>query len=199
MQQVPSASLPTCSTTGAKSMTMKLLVNGVAVAAVLAFSTPIWAQAPSPSGGNSMGMPGPNPGGGGLTPYTTGRPQPRAMPAAPPSAPPAAMAPSAGAPPMAESTSAMPPRHRYAHHKAAHHRGGKGPQLTGSSAEQLNQEELTRLQASATPAPAPMPPGPMPSPQTRYAPSPGGNAMGMPGPNMGGPGLTPYSGGTPPR
>ena len=187
-------------TIGVEIMSVKDLVTGVAVIAVLAFSTPVWAQAPSPSGGNSMGMPGPNPGGGGLTPYTTGRPQPRAMPTPAPSAPPAAMAPSAGAPTMAESTSAMPPRHRYAHHKtAAHHRGGKDPQLTGSTAEQLNQEEVARLQASATPAPAPMPPGPIASPQTRYAPSPGGNAMGMPGPNTGGPGLTPYSGGTPPR
>ena len=180
-------------------MTVKHLVTGVAVTAVLAFSTPIWAQPASPSGGNAMGMPGPNPGGGGLTPYTTGQPRPRAMPVPPPSAPPAAMAPSTAAPSAAESTSATPPSHRHAHHKMAAHHRGTGPRLTGSNAEQLNQEELARLQASAMPAPAPMPPGPMPSPQTRYAPSAGGNAMGMPGPNTGGPGLTPYSGGTPPR
>jgi len=48
---------------------------------------------------------------------------------------------------MPESTSATPPSHRHAHHArtAAHH--GKAPQLTGSTANQLNQEELARLQA----------------------------------------------------
>jgi len=54
---------------------MKHLLTGVAVVAALAFSAPTWAQ-PSPSGGNPMGMPGPNPGGPGLTPYTTGQPPP---------------------------------------------------------------------------------------------------------------------------
>ena len=184
-------------------MTMKLLVNGVAVAAVLAFSAPVWAQPASPSGGNAVGMPGPNPGGPGLTPYTTGRPQPRAMPTPPPSAPPAAMAPSTAAPSAAESTSATPPSHRHAHHKMAAHHRGTGPRLTGRNAEQLNQEELARLQAASATAPSPMPPpppAPMSGQQMRYAPSAsGGKAMGMPGPNAGGPGLTPYTGGAPPR
>jgi len=103
---------------------MRYVWTGVAVIAALAFAAPVWAQPASPSGGNPMGMPGPNPGGPGLTPYSTG---------APPSA--------------AEATSAMPPSHRHAHHArtAAHH--GKAPQLTGSTANQLNQEELARLQA----------------------------------------------------
>jgi hypothetical protein len=103
---------------------MRYVWTSVAVIAALAFAAPVWAQPASPSGGNPMGMPGPNPGGPGLTPYTTG---------APPSA--------------AEATSAMPPSHRHAHHArtAAHH--GKAPQLTGSTANQLNQEELARLQA----------------------------------------------------
>ena len=48
-------------------MKKRHLLNGVAVIAALAFSAPVWAQAASPSGGNAMGMPGPNPGGGGLT------------------------------------------------------------------------------------------------------------------------------------
>ena len=50
---------------------MKHLLTGVAVVAALAFAAPVWAQPVSP-GGNAMGMPGPNPGGAGLTPYTTG-------------------------------------------------------------------------------------------------------------------------------
>lgn len=185
-------------------MNMKHLATSVAVAAALAFSPPVGAQPANPSGGNAMGMPGPNPGGGGLTPYTTG-PAPRPM--APPRATtaPAAMAPPAGPPPAAESTSATPPSHRHAHRKiSAHNRRGKGPQLTGSNAEQLNQEELARLQPASATAPGPMPPpaaAPMPGPQPRYAPSPsGGNAMGLPGPNPGGGGgLTPYTVGTPPR
>ena len=41
---------------------MRHLLTGVAVCTALAFSAPVWAQATSP-GGNSMGMPGPNPGG----------------------------------------------------------------------------------------------------------------------------------------
>src|SRR5580704_11857597 len=59
--------------------TMKHLLTGVAVVAALAFSAPVWAQPASPSGGNAVGVPGPNPGGPGLTPYSTG--------AAPPPAP----------------------------------------------------------------------------------------------------------------
>jgi hypothetical protein len=134
---------------------MKHLLTGVAVVAALAFAAPVWAQ--NPSGGNAQGLPGPNPGGPGLTPYSSG-PQPRAMPAAPP----AAMAPSGGMP-MSESTSAMPPSHRHARHvsheKMAHHRGKT--ELSGSTANQLNQEELARLQAGNTGMPpAPPPPGP---------------------------------------
>ena len=41
------------------------LLTGVAVVAALAFSAPVWAQQANPSGGNSMGTPGPNPGGTG--------------------------------------------------------------------------------------------------------------------------------------
>jgi hypothetical protein len=161
-------------------MNIKHLVNGVAVIAALAFSAPVWAQPASPSGGNSMGMPGPNPGGGGLTPYSTGAPPPPATTAPPPA-----------------YTSATPPKHHYAHHVthgAAYHH--KMAPLTGDTADQLNQQELARLQTgSSMPPPAPM--GAMPPPARPY--SSGGNSMGMPGPNMGGPGLTPYSGGAPQR
>jgi hypothetical protein len=158
-------------------MKTKYLLSGVAVIAALALSVPVWAQPASPSGGNAMGMPGPNPGGGGLTPYTTG-------------APPAASPPA--------STSAMPPKpHHAGHvtHAAAHH---KMAPLTGSTANQLNQEELARLQTGSS---MPPPAAPMPSSQMRpqtQPPTQGGNSMGMPGPNMGGPGLTPYSS-APPR
>ena len=152
---------------------MKHLLTSVAVVAALAMSAPVGAQPANPSGGNPMGLPGPNPGGPGLTPYSTG-----AAPARPAAPPPAAAAPSSSAPSsmsspsMSDTSSATPPTRRHArkssHGKmAGHHvtRHGRGPQLTGSTANQLNQEELQRLQAgnfsnpSAPPAPgmAPMP------------------------------------------
>ena len=160
---------------------MKHLLTGVAVVAALAFSAPAWAQPTSPSGGNSMGMPGPNPGGPGLTPYSSG---PRTTAAPPPSAPPPAMAPSAMPPSsMSESSSAMPPKHhrasRHASHgkMAGHH--GKGPQLTGGTANQLNQEELQRLQAGnfSTPAAPPAPNMPPPR-QPGLAPQGGSSGAG---------------------
>jgi len=142
--------------------TMKHLLTGVAVVAALAFSAPVWAQQANPSGGNSMGMPGPNMGGPGLTPYSSG---PRTTAAPPPSAPPPTMAPSAMPPSsMSDTSSGMPPKHHRAsrlasHGKMAGHQGGKGPQLTDSTANQLNQEELQRLQAGNFSNP-PAPPGP---------------------------------------
>jgi hypothetical protein len=48
---------------------------------------------------------------------------------------------------MAESTSAMPPKHHAHHGKMAGHHRGKAPQLTADTANQLNQEELARLQS----------------------------------------------------
>jgi len=196
-------------------MKTRHLLSGVAVIAALAFSARVGAQVINPGnanpGGNAMGMPGPNPGGPALTPYSTG-----AAPQAP--APSASgvhgRMPAGGKktstrggyiPPSSASdtTSATPPMHhhtRHVTHAAAHH---KMAPLTGSTANQLNQQELARLQSgSSTPPPAPMgsmPPGAaMPSPPTQ-PPIQGGNSMGMPGPNTGGPGLTPYSAGAPPR
>ncbi len=161
------------------------LLTGVAVVAALAFSAPVWAQT-NPSGGNSMGTPGPNPGGPGLTPYSTpggAGPNPGGSALsgprlAPRTAPPAAMAPSETPPSsMSESSSAMPPSHRHArahyhhkkmaayHHEMARYHRGKANE-TGGSANQLNQEELPRLQsgnmsmpAASAPAPGMMPPG----------------------------------------
>ena len=155
-------------------MKTKHLLGGVAVIAALALSAPAWAQPANPSGGNSMGMPGPNMGGPGLTPYSGG-------------APPAASPPA--------STSTMPPMHHHAHahHVASTHEmlHAHGPKSGTDTTAQLNQAELARLQAGAPPmAPQMAPPPP---------PMQGGNSMGMPGPNTGGPGLTPYSAGAPPR
>src|SRR5215470_17779257 len=140
---------------------MKHLLTGVAMVAALAFSAPVWAQPASPSGGNPMGVPGPNPGGPGLTPYSSG---PRTTAAAPASAPPPS------APAMSDTSSAMPPSHRHARHashgKPSHH-PSRFPNLQGNVANQLNQAELARLQSgNMSMPPAPPPPGMAPPPST---------------------------------
>ena len=161
-------------------MNLKHLLTGLAIAAALALAAPVWAQTAGGDtyGGNSMGLPGPNPGGPDVpSPYDAPggayyQVPPRPIPA---------------------STPAMPPAHhavrhagtRHAHHKATAQR----PAFTGGTTAQLNREELARLQSGSPPAPyaamsAALPPQPNPS---------GGNSMGMPGPNPGGPGLTPYT------
>jgi hypothetical protein len=156
---------------------MKRLLNGIAVAAALVVAAPVWAQN-NPSGGNGMGMPGPNPGGGGgLTPYSGG-----GAPAPAPAAP--------------EANSAMPPAHhavRHARAMHAHHKYmARKAALTGDTTAQLNREELARIQSgNLGNPPAPGGSAPMGAPEN---PS-GGNPMGTAGPNPGGPGLTPYSGG----
>ena len=123
-------------------MKTKHLLGGVAVIAALALSAPAWAQPANPSGGNSMGMPGPNMGGPGLTPYSGG-------------APPAASPPA--------STSAMPPMHHHAHahHVASTHQmlHAHGPKSGTDTTAQLNQAELARLQ-SGNFTPPRVPPGP---------------------------------------
>jgi hypothetical protein len=115
---------------------MKHLLTGVAVIAALAFSAPVGAQPASPSGGNAMGVPGPNPGGPGLTPYSSG-------PARPTAAPP---------PSMSATASATAPKHHHAHAgshgKMASHHPSRFPNLQGDSvANQLNQTKLARLQS----------------------------------------------------
>ena len=151
-------------------MKTKYFLTGVAVIAALALSAPVWAQSANPSGGNAMGLPGPNPGGPGLTPYSGGAPRPMAAP----------------------PTSATPPvhRHAHAHHVVSTHQmlHAHGPKSGMDTTAQLNQAELVRLQQGAPPMPPQMVPPPT---------MPGGNSMGMPGPNAGGPGLTPYSTGVP--
>jgi len=105
------------------------------VVAALAFSAPAWAQSANPSGGNAMGTPGPNPGGPGLTPYSSGQAA------------------------MSNTSSAMPPSHHHAHHHTAHgkvasHHPSRFPNLQGNVANQLNQAELARLQGGNMSMPA---------------------------------------------
>jgi hypothetical protein len=124
-------------------MKTKHLLSGVAVIAALALSAPAWAQPASPSGGNAVGLPGPNPGGPGLTPYSGGAPRPMAAPLT--SAPP---------PSMSETTSATPPvqhRHARAHHVVSTHQmlHAHGPKSGTDTTAQLNQAELARLQAGS--------------------------------------------------
>ena len=89
-----------------------------------------------------------------------------------------------------DTTSATPPAHRHARaHHATHGRMAHGPKSPTDTTTQLNQAELTRLQQGAPPSAPQMAPPPPPRG--------GGNSMGMPGPNTGGPGLTPYSGAAP--
>jgi hypothetical protein len=110
---------------------MKFIVYAV-IAAVLAVTVPAWAQGGSPHP---------------ATPTQMSPPAPLMTPSTPP---PPAMAPSmpeTSAPPM--------------HHDARAHRGMRhGPTSPTSTADQLNQQELARLQAGG----APMPPGAMSPP-----------------------------------
>jgi hypothetical protein len=135
---------------------MKHLLTGVAVIVALAFSAPIGAQPANPSGGNALGLPGPNPGGPGLTPYSSTPARPTAAP--PPSAPASAAA--MPPPSMSDNDSVRPPKHHHArassHGKMASHHPGRFPDLQGNSvANQLNQAELERLQSGDfTPPPA---------------------------------------------
>jgi len=97
-----------------------------------------------------------------------------------------------GAAPAPAENSAMPPMHHAVRHAKAMHGFHKGmahkAALSGDTTAQLNREELARLQSGAPPSPPMAAPPPMSNPS-------GGNSMGMPGPNAGGPGLSPYSSG----
>jgi hypothetical protein len=75
--------------------------------------------------------------------------------------------PAAATPPASPGmSSAMPPAHRPARHGKMATKGGGRTQLSGSTADQLNREELARLQAgnfanpSAPPPPSVAPPTP---------------------------------------
>jgi hypothetical protein len=114
---------------------MKHLLTGVAMAAALAIAAPAWAQAPMTPGGN-------NPTSGSAGPFAP-KPAPAAAPAQP------AMAQPAMAKPMGKR-----PMHR--HMAMRHHHGmmRSGDSMT----EQLNAQELQRIQGGgmAPPPPAPM-------------------------------------------
>jgi hypothetical protein len=177
---------------------MKRLLTGVAVVAALAFSAQAGAQ--------------PIPGQAGFGPKASGGT------AVPPPTPPAAMAPSAeGAPtpasppdstaptrafgtatrgrhhmeaaggmPISTRSSATQPN-RQAHHKMTARHNGKGQ--TGSTADQLNQQELARLQAASMPGAPPTPGVVSPPPQPGRAPgtTPGEPRYpGYPGPKSSG-------------
>jgi hypothetical protein len=107
---------------------MKHLLNGVAIAALLAITAPAWAQTPPP-------------------------PAPMAPPA--PSAP---SAPAAPAAPMAAKPAPMPMakpvvHHRWHHHWGWHHdwRWAEGDRMT----EELNRAELARIEGHLPPGPGP--------------------------------------------
>jgi len=123
---------------------MKHIISVAAGAAALIIAAPVWAQ--NPSGGNSMGTPGPNPGGPGLTPYSGGGAPPAPMPM-----PPAA----AEAPPPASA--AM--HHARAMHHFHHHMAQKAA-LSGNTTAQLNRQELARIQTGNTGGAPPSPPMP---------------------------------------
>ena len=151
---------------------MKYLLSGVAIVAALAVVAPASAQrtgpgATAPSGTgpavNPPGGPGPS---SPLSNLPTGSP---GIPGTPQSAYPSSPVgvspvPVPGAAPP-ETTSAMPPAHRHARASAHHGMKAHPPEaMSGSTAAQLNQEELNRLQAGnfanppAPPAPGGMPP-----------------------------------------
>lgn len=141
---------------------MKQLLTSAAVGVALAFSVPVWAQQTSP-GANAMGMPGPNPGGSGLTPHTTGSGQ------APPSyrAPAAVMTPAATPPPSRYEPSAPPSS---SNRQQAHTYSKRTAKSADNFANQLNRQELNRLRATNSPRfpppgyAAPPPPQPYPYP-----------------------------------
>jgi len=117
---------------------MKHLLNGVAIAATLAIAASAWAQAPmTPDAGKKAS--------GGA-----GRDVGRVAPAAP-----AAAAPAAAAAPMHAQR-----HHRTAMHHMAHHGHMMHMGAGDAATDQLNREELARLQGGGAPmAPPPAPEG----------------------------------------
>jgi hypothetical protein len=148
---------------------MKYLLSGVAIVAALAFAAPVWAQRTGPG----VGAPGPNqpvPGGPGPSSSQSNLPprygtQYPATDLPHPTAAPGTMA------PAPEATSATPPAHRHARASTHHHGMAAHPpsQMAGGNANQLNQQELARLQGGnfgnppASALPDANPPGSQPS------------------------------------
>lgn len=157
---------------------MKNLLSGVAIVAVLAIAAavPASAQRTGPGPGATTGTgPGVTPPGGlGPSSPLSNLPGPGAPGYAPPPGyqgqpgqPPAAGQPPSYAPGEGPTSSAYPPTHRHArpHHGyvAAHHTT-KGRPVSGNanmSANQMNADELARLQGAnySNPPPAALPYG----------------------------------------
>src|SRR5215831_14039058 len=149
---------------------MKHLLSGVAIVAALAMAAPASAQRTGPG----AGAPGPNqpvPGGPGpSSPLSNLPPSPSRdlpYPAPPPGA---AMPPGS----MGATSSAVPPARRPARHAGSHYVGkAKHPpsEMSGTTAAQLNQEELARLQSgNFSMPPAPPPPAGMSTTDTTRGP-----------------------------
>ena len=148
---------------------MKYLLSSVAIVAALAITAPVSAQrsGPGPGAGTGTGPGVTPPGGLGPSSPLSNLPGPGAPGYAPPVAahPPAPAGMAPGMAPGPEAPSAMPPSHRHARphhgHVAAHHTT-KGIPVSGNpnwSANQMNADELARLQAGnlGNPAPSDLP------------------------------------------
>lgn len=152
---------------------MKYLLSSVAIVAALAMTAPVSAQRTGPGAGAATGTgPGVNPPGGpgpssplgNLPAGSPGLPGTPASRYGPFGGQPAAPAAAPGMAPGSEATSAMPPSHRHARHHghvAAHHTT-KGIPVSGNpnmSANQMNADELARLQGGnlGNPAPSDLP------------------------------------------
>jgi hypothetical protein len=143
---------------------MKHLLTGVAIVAALAFAAPVWAQRSGPGAAAGTGT-GPDvipPGGPG--PSSPLSNLPAGSPGIPGRAYPSGQSPPGMAPGPGETTSAEPPAHRHARASTHHHGLAAHPpsQMAGGNADQLNQEELARLQGGNFSNP-PAPPAPEPS------------------------------------
>jgi hypothetical protein len=156
---------------------MKYLLSTVAIVAALAITAPVSAQrsGPGPGAGTGTGPDVNPPGGPGPSsplsnlpagsPGIPGTPQSRYL-GAPPPPPGAAPGMAPGMAPGAQATSATPPSHRHGRHAAhghvAAHHTTKGIPVSGNpnmSANQMNADELARLQGGnmGNPAPSDLP------------------------------------------
>jgi len=143
-------------------MMMKHLLSSVAIVAALAIASPVSAQGygPGPGAGTGTGPGVTPPGGLGPSSPMYNLPGPGA-PGYAPYTPPAAAPPPGMAPGPEATTSEAPPTHRHAR-ASTHHKGMAAhppSAMAGTTAAQLNQEELARLQSGNFANP-PAPPGP---------------------------------------
>jgi len=126
---------------------MKRLLSGVAIVAALAIAGPVAAQRTGPGPGAETGTgPGVNPPAGPGPSSPMSKAPGHYHPPYAPAAPAGASTPSGAAAP--EATSATPPAHRSARHAARGRMASeRSTELTGSTANELNREELVRLQS----------------------------------------------------